>query len=294
MNGGPIVLTPFGSLLTGLGIVYWVVAAWALYVALRKPTTRRGKWTALLVVIVGFGFLPGLASWQTLQARHRLNAAMSHFEMRCKTAGERINRKIADVEGVFLMRPRLTPINFSDQYALDDPYGYAGTGDDYIRLFLRGRPNKPLSIGEKASSRDLVRYGFVELEVGEPRRIYRYTTPMGKFESEFITRNGGGTIPVERREVAARQARYGITWEDISTKEDRDTWVAGSLLRIVDLQTNEVIAERIGYMIDRGLGDMSGGRSPWTFARDTACPRLDERAFYFFDRVLVPKREETK
>jgi hypothetical protein len=43
-------------------------------------------------------------------------------------------------------------------------------------------------------------------------------------------------------------------------------------LKVVDLQTKEVIAERIGYMMDVGQGNTSGGRSPWLFAADHACP----------------------
>lgn len=48
--------------------------------------------------------------------------------------------------------------------------------------------------------------------------------------------------------------------------------VEGSSLRVLDLQTNEVIAERIGYMMDWAQGSQAGGRSPWLFAADYACP----------------------
>jgi hypothetical protein len=68
--------------------------------------------------------------------------------------------------------------------------------------------------------------------------------------------------------------RYGVTYDDISTREDRDYWIAGSSLRVIDLQTNEMMAERIGYMMDRGQGNDSGGRAPWLFAADHACPRF--------------------
>jgi hypothetical protein len=56
--------------------------------------------------------------------------------------------------------------------------------------------------------------------------------------------------------------RYGVTYDDISTREERDYWIAGSSLKVIDLQTNEVMAERIGYMMDRGQGDTeeAGGR----------------------------------
>jgi hypothetical protein len=33
-----------------------------------------------------------------------------------------------------------------------------------------------------------------------------------------------------------------------------------------------VIAERVGYMVDWAQGSQAGGRSPWLFAADTACP----------------------
>src|SRR5882672_4180323 len=164
MSGGPIDLTPFGSVLTGLGILYWLVAAGAVFAALKLPKTRRGKSIAAVVVVAVFGYMPASIGWQAFQARSRLNAAMNQFDLRCKRAGEKINRRIVDVEGIFLLRPRLTPINFSNQYVLDDPYGYAGTGDDYVRLFLRGRPTKSVPIGERANANDLIRYRFVELE----------------------------------------------------------------------------------------------------------------------------------
>lgn len=66
--------------------------------------------------------------------------------------------------------------------------------------------------------------------------------------------------------------RYGVTYDDISTHEEREYWIAGSSLRVIDLQTNEVIAERIGYMVDWAQGSQAGARSPWLFAADNACP----------------------
>ena len=66
--------------------------------------------------------------------------------------------------------------------------------------------------------------------------------------------------------------RYGVVYDDISTREEREYWIAGSSLKVVDLQTNEVIAERIGYMVDWAQGSRAGQRSPWLFAADNACP----------------------
>jgi hypothetical protein len=95
--------------------------------------------------------------------------------------------------------------------------------------------------------------------------------------------------------------RYGVTYDDISTREEREYWIAGSSLRVIDLKTNEVIAERVGYMMDRGQGNRSGGRSPWLLAADNACPRFPvfsrnnalqlEQTRNFVVSVLKPKSE---
>ena len=77
---------------------------------------------------------------------------------------------------------------------------------------------------------------------------------------------------LERVPASEQLPRYGVTFDDISTHEEREYWIAGSSLKVIDLQTNEVIAERIGYMVDLGQGSRAGGRSPWLFAADNACP----------------------
>jgi hypothetical protein len=101
--------------------------------------------------------------------------------------------------------------------------------------------------------------------------------------------------------------RYGVTYDDISTREEREYWIAGSSLKVIDLQTNEVFAERIGYMLDRGQGDNSGGRSPWLFAADHACPSFQRnplrppgsgssaqirQAQVFVEKILEPNLEK--
>jgi hypothetical protein len=91
-----------------------------------------------------------------------------------------------------------------------------------------------------------------------------------------------------------------VTWADISTREDRARWVAGGVIQVIDLSTQEVIAERKGFMWDYGMGSRSGGRSPWAFAKDVACPEPrktpDGRAYFdpvtsqFSQFVLSPQK----
>ena len=54
-------LTGFGSVLRGIGLLYWVLAIVAVFLAIRYGKGARGKviWTA--VAIAAFGYLPGKA-----------------------------------------------------------------------------------------------------------------------------------------------------------------------------------------------------------------------------------------
>ena len=245
---------------------------------------------ASILPIKGYqGYLQEKEQAEAFKARYAKAKAM--FDERCKTAGEKIYRTVEGVEGVFVMKQRTEDLNYSQQFKLDDPYGYAGNGENYLKLFVRGRPTIPAKTGELINPANVVTYKFVEVADEMGKGFYRYTTKMQKEESERLTRNGGGLVPLEKVSSLALTAQYGITWDDISTQTDREYWIAGSSQKIVDLKTKEVIAERIGYMFDGGLGNTSGGRSPWSAARDNACPTLNEKTFYFFDRVIKPSGE---
>jgi hypothetical protein len=289
------------DLLQAVGIGYGLLAIIAFAIALIAPKA----WWAKLLAVLGVGFVLSFPLRQGLEERRaqqeqvdlakaRYARAKALFDKRCETAGEKIYRTVEGVEGIFVMKPRTEDINFDQQFKLDDPYGYAGKGESYIRLFIRGRSTVPTKVGEIVPSEKIVSYKFVEVTNRGGNELYRYTTSMSKDDSERVTRNGGGLVPISKEMVPSRSARYGITWEDISTNEDRQSWIAGSSQKVIDMQTNEVIGELIGYMFDRGLGNMAGGRSPWSAARENACPPLNEKTFYFFDRVIKPAQEPKK
>ena len=194
------------------------------------------------------------------------------FAERCKTAGEKIYRTVNDVEGVFLLKLRPMEINFDDQFKLDDPYGHDSGGDQYILNFLRGFYHQR---GDSLFPGAPPRLGYLYVDALDPVTGLRYRyTP--RVEEPWQTNKAylqGYTRLVFDKVVATGPApRYGVTYDDISTREERELWIAGSSLKVLDLQANEVIAERMGYMIDAGQGSRAGGRSPWLFAADHACP----------------------
>ena len=249
---------------------------------------------------------PASPTAQQRQALERKKTALAMYEERCKKSGVFIHRTPENVEGIFLLKVRPNRVNYGDQFALDDPYGHDLMGDGYIESFLRGSYAANIS-GEPlpGSPPPPVGYQFVDaIDVKDGVR-YRYT---GSIEEPWLwDKNylqGYKRFEMRRRPAPDPAPRYGVTYEDISTPEERSYWIAGSSLRVIDLSTNEVMAERVGYMIDLAQGSGAAGRSPWLYALDNACPSLfsnpnpfpgsasaasDYRAARFTEKVLKPK-----
>jgi hypothetical protein len=235
-----------------------------------KKHVKRLNW---LIPLLGASLLLGACAGgpHPAQLSERQATAQAMFAERCKKAGEKIYKTAENVEGIYLMKVRTTT-NFDDQFKLDDPYGHDSTGDMYILNFLRGFyhqrsgtpvPGAPPQLG----------YLYVEAQDTKDGQRYRYT---GRVEEPWQANQAylrGYTQFVLKRTPSPGPApRYGVTYDDISTREDREYWIAGSSLKVIDLQTDAVIAERIGYMVDWAQGNRAGGRSPWLFAADNACP----------------------
>ena len=235
--------------------------------------------TGLLSLVLSACAVTGSAQLTGVEERSaRLAKAEAMFAERCMKAGVFIHRTAENVEGVFLMKLRPQGINFSNQYARDDPYGRDLGGDGYILNFLRGFETRQAQFAPGAPSR----YGYHYVEALDPKdgKRYRYTGSVKEVaHTTSILMGGDGKTTFKTKDfvldkvpASGPMPRYGVTYEDISTREERDYWIAGSSLKVIDLQTNEVMAERIGYMMDRGQGNTNSGRSPWLFAADHACP----------------------
>ena len=272
--------------------------------------------TLVLGVCLSGCFSPNAAREADIAARRsRLQTAEAMFQDRCKKAGVTIHRTAENVEGVFLMKLRPDKINFGDQFLLDDPYGRDLGGDGYIVSFLRGSFQANTSGTPPPGFPPRVGYLYVEAVDPKDGKRYRYTGSVKAVGRKDVTAEN------VRRELAANPAydlniyayvldkvlapgpapRYGVTYDDISTREEREYWIAGSSLRVIDLKIQEVMAERIGYMMDRGQGSDAGGRLLWLLAADHSCPAFASRhgstsqmfkALDFTESVLKPKLEK--
>lgn len=264
MTGLDVLFAAAGNLylllaLAGICVAFWVGKTWA----------RRLMYTALVIALFIAPIAPEI--YRTIEYRGKVTKARALFEERCKTAGEKIYKTVENVEGVLLMNGRKR-VNKSEQFDPNDPAGDDAHGLGYVESFLMGR----VSDVQQTSKTTKEAYRYVDITDSDGQKRYRFIgkpTPRPASPDVFDLRLV--------KEVAPEPApRYGVVWEDLSKPEDRQAWIAGSAIRIVDLQTKEVLGERIGYVIDKGQGDTNGGRSPWAYAAYTACPafpRLHEQ-----------------
>jgi hypothetical protein len=295
LTGTPLDLTPWGAVLRGIGWLYWLLVIVLLIVAIWKP---RRIWVKALGVAAVLGILvvpilkSGYERYLEQQAFvARRDAASAHYELRCKESGEWIERRVHGVAGVYLMKVRPRLVDWHGQYTPDDVYGSDLGGDEYIQSFLRVTEGATLD-PERAAlySRG---YAWVEAEDPANKELRRYRlvikTTHVRTESEWAQAKDNSNNPNVGRDVygqivvsdpiATRTARYGVDYADISTKEDRDHWVAGGVMRVLDLQTSRVIAQRTGFLWDHLMGSTGGSRLVWSWAQahGPSCPEIDRR-----------------
>jgi hypothetical protein len=298
-------------IIRGVVIVYFVLFSLAMVFAWWWPDTRGGKWFAVAVVAALFGGMPATGWIQDAMRRaefdRRYSEARQLFEKRCKTAGVKIHRTVQDVDGIFIIkvRPKITGLDLTKQFEMDDPYGNDLDGEAYIKSFLKGNSPRGKLQGVE------VGYDYVEAIDPEDGKRYRYTGGLKEVE-HVSSRMGGGDgvtkfktmdFVMDRVPATGPSPRYGVTYDDISTRQEREHWIAGSSLRVVDLQTGEVIAERIGYLMDEGLGSRAGFRTPWLRAASDACPSFQvasskapgfayqtHQTLRFVEKVLYPHK----
>ena len=238
-----------------------------------KPIHKLLLPLAFLIAFAGGCSTRSVAQPSAELQRSRAQVAEAMFQERCKTAGEKIHKTVENVEGVYLLKLRPKGTNYGEQFKLDDPYGRDLDGEGYIETFVRDSFAKMRSPNPRPEWPPRIGYSYVEVQDSRDGQRYRYT---GRIEEPWQTNKafaqGYTRFVLDKIPAPGPAPRYGVTYDDISTREEREYWIAGSSLKVVDLQTNEVIAERIGYMMDWAQGSQVGGRSPWLFAADNACP----------------------
>ena len=207
------------------------------------------------------------------KAQDQYQAAKAVFDEQCKKAGEKIYRTVDNVDGIMLLK--VWRENDSEDYwgkFADPMWEYAAwqaSGETFfIRRFLF----------KDNQFEDSIVAGYHYVDVMDNGQFVHHT---GEFNGKRIDNESDVQI------IPKSYARYAVTFETDVNPELRKYWVAGVTFKILDLQTNEILAEKTRFVFDHGLGSTATARLPWEQA--TACNNDNKNIYSFVLSVLKPQ-----
>lgn len=220
-----------------------------------------------------------------IEARQQyVKDAWAHFHQRCESAHVTYFKTVPPQDGVFIMKPAKTATaqQLKDQYWMGDPYDMPDKPEMEAWGLLYRQKSLPKGSWDERNGPG--GFDFVEApDQNHPGQFVRFTLkPDGETDGQgFATHKTGS------EEVGTRLSRYGYTWDDISTPEDRKYWVAGGRLRVVELDTGEIVAERVGYKLAYHLGVIYASYDvyPWQ-SEDGICPLVNNSYREFISTAL--------
>ena len=214
-----------------------------------------------------------------------------YFDHLCKTeAGEFIYKTVENVEGLYLMRlrKRATDYELEHLYALEDPYGevsgeYHSPKEYFVQPHMGKYQFIEMPLAKVGSQQDGSRH----------RRYYRDENahPGKKYQTAIDGRAVFVPYIVAEEEASPLKSKYGVTWRGIIRSHDRELGIAGSELIVLDLQTNEVLAVRRGFI--RSGGVRNNLTSVWWLTGQT-CPKLTQKPNHWFIREVLKPATDSK
>lgn len=243
-------------------------------------------------------------------ALERYEKANARFQEQCKKAGNFIYRTVEDVSAVLLLNvyPDLHLYSF-------DQYSKESGGDWYVLSYIEKLKSPPKNLLSDMFFRNRPSYGYQIVEAFDSGTGVRYRY---RGFAKVVGQKNVNAPGVKKKLIEDPTAdiniykysldgvpspdrvppRYGVLYEKISDAVDREYWIAGGAVKVFDLQTKELLGERIEYMMDPGQGDGTNGRAPWSFAARNDCiskstnggyKKMRGRAVDFVVKVLQPK-----
>ena len=191
------------------------------------------------------------------ERKEKYEEAKAVFDKQCKKAGEKIYRTVDNVDGVMLLKVRPTSALHKNDYMFEDAAivgGRESAEHGYIASFLYRYAIRNTGSVKKG-------YKFVDV-LKEDGSITRYLD--FKHYGSFMQDQDGVIINPDN------PARYAVTYENNVEPELRKHWVAGTTIKIIDRQTNELLAEKTIFAFARTMGNYVHGA--WFDSRMDTCP----------------------
>jgi len=270
-----------------LGIALVTIIAMAIGF---KFTARKNRlWVGLLIAVaVPYSCISPLvrdhqraqqkAAEEDAEWRKRYEPAKARFDQLCQNAGEKIYRTADNVDGILLLKVR-------------------GDDEKYQDSFYN--PRKDQMWEDAAIENERQRVGYINsflpgsMQDWHNSPGYRYVDVLQK-DGSIIRYSGDWGIKYEdfTQEINPKQpAHYAVTYENDVSWENRKHWIAGTVIKIIDTQTKEVMAEKRVYAFVPALGYSKFEQNPNPWGRGEFCPKengRDRHTASFVIKVLFP------
>ena len=274
-----------------LGIALVTIIAMAIGF---KFTARKNRlWVGLLIAVtVPYSCISPLvhelkrdqqkAAEKEAEWRKRYEPAKARFDQLCQNAGEKIYRTADNVEGILLLKVR---------------------GDDEKYQSNRYNPLKDQMWEDAAVASEFEREEYVASFLPYfSRAHYDYVDVLQK-DGSIIRYSGDWHMsdkPFNQEINPPHPARYAVTYENDVSWENRKHWIAGTTIKIIDTQTNTLMAEKTMYVFVPELGYSKFEQNPNPWGRGERCRpnenSYEQRTSTFVKRVLLSPsfKPETK
>ncbi|MCP5268786.1 MAG: hypothetical protein H6943_07085 [Zoogloeaceae bacterium] len=264
-----------------------------------------------LLILIAAGWALPLQAYDPLNRTEylaKIKEAEAVYKEKCeKVAGIRIYKTVPDVEGVLLMkvRPARSDRELADPNWPGAAFGREARGDEYIASFLGSERRVREKDGSLSPTRghigtdkrpgDLPGYRWVEVIDPKVGQRYRYA---GRWEEPWLKDKSylKGYIKFYLDKVPSPSPtppRYAVTFEDHVIPEERALWIASSTVKVLDLQTNDVLGEMTRY----AMSYIHAPRQSMPWLNHYICPSQNMTGDLhgtrkFVDLILIPKRGE--
>ena len=292
-----------------LFIAAWGIIILTIVVLIWLFRTMRGLplWVRLIptALVLSFFVLPAIWEHYTEQlaeekdwAEYREYRAV--FDERCKNAGETIYQTVQDVEGITLLKVWGDSPNNNAHTKMTKQWEFAGLPNEmgeegYIESFLYWWVTSHIN-------NEVFVSGYHPLVDKKRMDEYKKTRSvnMGYSFVDVLQHNGSYLryrVTDDEwqmsKETVNKPARYAVTFDNPIIQEDRNRWIATTIVTILDTETNTILAKKQWYAFEETRGQRYLEPTQWLGA--IVCPKTERGSHEirsFVQRVLIPKQEE--
>ena len=268
-----------------LGIALVTIIAMAIGF---KFTARKNRlWVGLLIAVtVPYSCISPLvrelkrdqqkAAEKEAEWRKRYEPAKARFDQLCQNAGEKIYRTADNVDGILLLKVR---------------------GDDEKYQSNRYNPRKDQMWEDASVESEFDREAYIEefllpYTSSFPRYIYADVLQKNGLVIRYSRQKEDQNWVMDQQPTPHPRARYAVTYENDISWENRKHWIAGTTIKVIDTQTNELMAEKTMYAFVPELGYSKFEQNPNPWGRGMRCPsgesEFEQRTVTFAIKVLIP------